>query len=122
MLLTKKIKLDVSLQDAATLAFMQGKCRGLYNWWVMRLRKGEHWPGVYAAKKTLKSSRKHDPELNGVYNKLLQAVYFRLDKAMDAFFRRCKNGETPVFPESDHGIAFSLCAIPRCTSRLRTGS
>ncbi len=35
MLLTKKIRLDVSKQDAATLEFMQSKCRGLYNWWVM---------------------------------------------------------------------------------------
>lgn len=110
MLLTKKIKLEVPEHDAATLEFMQGQCRGLYNWWVMRLRKGERWPGVYAAKKTLKSSRKHDPELNGVYNKLLQEVYFRLDKAMDAFFRRCKNGETPGFPRvRPRHCFFTLC-------------
>jgi putative transposase len=110
MLLTKKIKLEVSEQDAATLEFMQGKCRGLYNWWVMRLRNGERWPGVYAAKKTLKDSRKHDPELNAVYNKLLQEVYFRLDKAMDAFFRRCQNGETPGFPRvRPRHCFFTLC-------------
>jgi len=41
MLLCTKIKLEVSESDAATLEFMQGKCRGLYNWWVMRLRDGE---------------------------------------------------------------------------------
>ena len=35
MLLTKKIKLKVTEEDAATLEFMQGKCRGLYNWWIM---------------------------------------------------------------------------------------
>jgi putative transposase len=35
MLLAKKIRLNVSAQDAATLEFMQGKCRGLYNWLVM---------------------------------------------------------------------------------------
>ncbi|GAC1344773.1 MAG: hypothetical protein NVSMB27_06150 [Ktedonobacteraceae bacterium] len=34
LLLCKKIKLIVSDEDAATLEFMQGKCRGLYNWWV----------------------------------------------------------------------------------------
>ncbi len=100
MQLSKKIKLEVSDQDAATLEFMQGKCRGLYNWWVMRLRKGERWLGVYAAKKTLKESREVDPELNGVYNKLLQAVYFRLDKAMAAFFRRVKAGEKPGLTRS----------------------
>jgi putative transposase len=32
MLLAKKIKLHLSEEDAATLEFMQGKCRGLYNW------------------------------------------------------------------------------------------
>ena len=110
MLLCKKIRLEVSAQDAATLEFMQGKCRGLYNWWVMRLRNGERWPGVYAAKKTLSSSRKYDPELNGVYNKLLQEVYFRLDKAMAAFFRRVKAGEKPGFPRyKPRHQFFTLC-------------
>lgn len=98
MLVTKKIRLEVSPQDAATLEFMQGKCRGLYNWWVMRLRDGEKWPGWKEAKKTLQASRAHDPELNWVYGKLLQEVFFRLDGAMQAFFRRVKNGETPGFP------------------------
>lgn len=45
MLISKKIRLEVSEEDAAALEFMQGKCRGLYNWWVMRLRNGERWPG-----------------------------------------------------------------------------
>ncbi len=32
MLLSTKIKLVLSDKDVATLEFMQGKCRGLYNW------------------------------------------------------------------------------------------
>ena len=95
MLLCKKIKLELSTRDAATLEFMQAKSRGLYNWWVMRLRNGEHWPGWRQAKRTLKASRKHNPALNSVYNKLLQEVYFRLDAAMQAFYRRLKNSEQP---------------------------
>jgi putative transposase len=98
MLISKKIRLEVSPQDAATLECMQGKCRGLYNWWVMRLRDGEKWPGWEKAKKTLQASKEHDPELRWVYGKCLQEVYFRLDGAMKAFFRRVKNGETPGFP------------------------
>lgn len=94
MLLTKKIRIDVSAQDAATLEFMQGKCRGLYNWWVMKLRDGEKW-NLYKAKKSLQESNVHDPELVQVYGKLLHEVYFRLDGSMKAFFRRVKNGETP---------------------------
>jgi len=110
MLITHKIKLEISSRDAATLEFMQAKCRGLYNWWVMKLKNGEHWPGTLSAKKTLKESRKHDPELNHVYNKLLQEVFFRLGGAMDAFFKRCHNGENPGFPRvrSRHNF-FTLC-------------
>jgi hypothetical protein len=98
MLVCKKIRLEINEQDAATLEFMQGKCRGLYNWWVGRLRNGERWPGWKAAKASLQESKHHDPELAQVYGKLLHEVYFRLDGAMQAFFRRVKNGETPGFP------------------------
>jgi transposase len=64
----------------------------------MKLRDGEKWPGWRKAKLTLQESKKHDPELKKVYGKLLQEVYFRLDDAMQAFFRRAANGETPGFP------------------------
>jgi putative transposase len=109
MLISKKIKMELSEQDAATLEFMQGKCRGLYNWWVMKLREGERW-NLYAAKRSLQASRAYDPELNFVYGKLLQEVYFRLDSAMQAFFRRVKNGETPGFPRvRPRHCFFTLC-------------
>ena len=109
MLKAKKIRLDVSEQDAATLEFMQGKCRGLYNWWVMKLRAGERW-NWKAAKKTLAESRTYDPDLDQVYGKLLAEVYFRLDKAMQAFFRRVQAGETPGFPRvRPRHQFFTLC-------------
>lgn len=98
MQLCKKIKIEVCEQDAATLEWMQAKCRALYNWWVMGLREGKHWPGANAAKRTLAESRAFDPELDWVYGKLLQEVYFRLDGSMQGFFRRVQAGETPGFP------------------------
>jgi putative transposase len=82
MLLCTKIKLEVSQRDAATLEFMQGKCRGLYNWWVMRLRDGERW-NFAEAKRSLQESRKHDPELNAVYGKVLADVFYRLVQQSD---------------------------------------
>ena len=69
MLLCKKIKIQVSRQDAEALEFMQGKCRGLYNWLVLRLKSGERW-NVNRVKKTLRESKQHDPELRYVYGKL----------------------------------------------------
>jgi putative transposase len=111
MLLCQKIKIEVSERDAATLEFMQAKCRGLYNWWVMRLRAGERWPGWKRAKKTLQASRRHDPDLNAVYGKLLHEVYFRLDHAMQGFFRRLAKGEKkPGFPRvKPRHQFFTLC-------------
>jgi len=110
MLLCKKIKIEVSDRDAEALEFMQEKCRGLYNWWVMRLRNGERW-NVYDAKKTLQGSKQYDPELLYVYGKLLQEVYFRLDKAMQGFFRRVAAGEPkPGFPRvKPRHRFFTLC-------------
>src|SRR5215469_11393319 len=97
MILAKKIKIEVSPRDAETLEFMQGKCRALYNWWVMKLRNGEKW-NFKSAKASLQESKEYDPELKQVYGKLLAEVYFRLDNAMKAFFRRVKAGEKPGFP------------------------
>jgi putative transposase len=109
MLLCKKIKLEVSKQDAQTLEFMQAKCRGLYNWWVMRLRDGERWTFA-EAKRSLQQSKRHDPELKYVYGKLLHEVFYRLDNAMQAFFRRVKAGETPGFPRvRPRHTFFTLC-------------
>jgi len=110
MLLSQKIKINVSEQDAATLEFMQGKCRGLYNWWVMRLRNGEHW-NIKIAKKSLRESKAYDPDLNFVYGKLLAEVYFRLEKAMQAFFERVTPGEKkPGFPRfKPRHQFFTLC-------------
>jgi putative transposase len=74
MLLCKKIKIEVNQQDTEALEFMQAKCRGLYNWWLMRLCNGERWH-VNEAKKTLRESKRYDPELRAVYGKLLAEVY-----------------------------------------------
>src|SRR5579885_2275374 len=110
MLLTRKIRLEVSEQDVATLEFMRGNGRGLYNWWVMRLRAGERWRCL-DAKKTLAESRKYDPEIDQVYGKLLAEVYFRLDKAMQAFFKRVAEGaQKPGFPRvKPRHQFFTLC-------------
>ncbi|KST62235.1 RNA-guided endonuclease InsQ/TnpB family protein [Mastigocoleus testarum] len=97
MLVARKIRILVSDHDAKTLEFMQSKSRALYNWWLGKLKSGEKWNFV-EAKRSLKASREHDPELNDVYGMLLAEVYFRLDRAMQAFFRRVKKGEKPGFP------------------------
>lgn len=111
MLLCTKIKIDVSEQDAATLEFMQGKCRGLYNWWVMRLRAGEKWPGWRLAKQTLQTSKLYDPELKHVYGRCSRRSTF-------AWMEPCKpsSGASPMgrllaFPGDALAIASLRSAI-----------
>jgi putative transposase len=89
---------------------MAGTCRGLYNWWIMRLRDGERWPGWAEAKASLQASKAYDPALGFVYGKLSHEVYVRLDTTMSAFFRRVAAGETPGFPRvrPRHAL-FTLC-------------
>src|SRR5258708_26584710 len=112
MLLCTKIRLQVREADADALEVMQGKCRGLYNWWVLRLRAGERWPGWAEAKATQEASKEHDPDLRCVYSKLLHAVYFRLYRAMAAFFRhyQSETSEKPVVPPArPRHCFFTLC-------------
>jgi len=111
MLLCKKIRVEISEADILALEFMQGKCRGLYNWWVGKLRKGESWK-LYEAKKTLQASKQHDPELYQVYGKLLAQVYFRLDRAMSAFYRRVRASLAPGFPRFRPRHAFFTLCYP----------
>ena len=70
---------------------------------------GERWH--FAQEKArLSACRAYDPELNDGYGKLLAEVYFRLDNAMRAFFRRVKAGETPGFPRvRPRHQFFTLC-------------
>jgi len=111
MLLCKKIKIEVSAEGAEALEWMQGKCRALYNWWIMRLRSGEVRWNLKRAKQSLRESKVYDPELRFVYGKLLAEVYYRLDGAMQAFFRRVAEGEQkPGFPRvKPRHQFFTLC-------------
>ncbi|MBO0789721.1 MAG: transposase, partial [Ktedonobacteraceae bacterium] len=113
MLLCKKIKIEVSPGGAEALEWMQGKCRALYNWWIIKLRNGERW-NLNRAKRSLQESKAYDPELRFVYGKLLAEVYFRIDKAMQAFFNRVAEGaEKPGFPRVKPRHRFFTLCYPR---------
>ncbi|MBO0792057.1 MAG: transposase [Ktedonobacteraceae bacterium] len=111
MLLCKKIKMEVDAEGAEALEWMQGKCRALYNWWIMRLRNGEVRWNLVQAKRSLQESKAYDPELRFVYGKLLAEVYFRIDKAMQGFFKRVAEGAAkPGFPRvKPRHRFFTLC-------------
>src|SRR5262249_35292285 len=109
MLKAKKIRLNLSDQDAATLEFMQGKCRGLYNWLVMRLRAGERWR--FAEEKArLSACRAYDPDLDAVYGKLQDASLLPAGQSHAGVLPPRQGGETPGFPRvRPRHQFFTLC-------------
>ena len=114
MLLCKKIKIEVSPQDAEALEFMQAKCRALYNWWVLRLREGERW-NLYEAKQTLQASKQYDPELQQVYDKLLHestSVSIRPCKPSSGVSKRERRPDSRA---SSRAISSSRSVIRPCT-------
>ena len=80
MLLCKKIKIEVSQQDAEALGVHAGQVQGFVQLVGDAITRRGKW-NVYDAKKSLHGSKEVDPEINYVYGKLLHEVYFRLDRA-----------------------------------------
>src|ERR1051326_7255801 len=116
MLKAKKIRLDESRAGRRHLGDDErAECRGLYNWWVIKLRAGERW-NWQDAKKTLAKTRAYDPAIDQVYGKLLAEIYFRLDEAMRTFFRRLARSQGSRV--SARAISSSPCARPSAYLRF----
>jgi putative transposase len=102
MLLTKKIRIDISETAKEYLEFSSNKCRILYNFALEEriniYKETGKGINVYEQKKGLQQTKEKYPEYKRVYGKNLQEVFFRLDASFQAFFRRVKVGETPGFP------------------------
>ncbi len=111
MLLCTKIRLQVGEADAAALEFMQGKCRGLYNWWVMRLRDGERWPGWEEAKASLQASRL-------MIRNWATSTANCLRRSTSGWTKPCR----PSSAASRRGrrLAFPACALGTSSSRSAT--
>jgi len=88
-------------QDAA-LRVLLYRLRELYNACLQERRDGHGKLGItitaYQQMAELRAVRELRPEFASVHTHLLQDVITRLDRAYQAFFRRCKAGETPGFP------------------------
>ena len=77
-------------------------CRRLYN--CLLCDRVQSWQGrgksigMYEQQKKLPFLKTDWPPLASVYSQVLQDVNMRVDLAFQAFFRRCKAGDTPGFP------------------------
>ena len=90
---------------AAQAAALDETCRllrALYNAALQERRDAWQKQRVAITKKTqelqLKLIRAEHPEYEAIHSHVLQDVVSRCDLAFQAFFRRCKSGETPGYP------------------------
>ena len=78
------------------------RCRELYNAALQERKEAWHQCGVsigyYHQQNDLPAIKEVRPEYRDIHTHVLQDVVRRLDKAMQAFFRRVKNGEKPGYP------------------------
>ncbi len=128
MLISKKIRLEISAQDAEPLEFMQARCRGLYNWWVMRLWNGEPWPGWVSVRTLVTGVNAHGRfyHIGGFkgsrwYNKQIDCLrskrdrctkgsrrFQRLSQVLRRVFRQKRNKQQDSLHQASHLIAHRL--------------
>ncbi len=102
----ERIRLYPTPRQERALSFMLDVTRELYNAALQERRDAYRLRGVSIGMKEqyaeLTALRKPmfrlDTRISAVYRECEDAVLRRLDLAMQAFFRRCKRGETPGFP------------------------
>jgi len=104
---TYKYKLQPTLEQERTMAFVLRRCRELYNAALQERRDAWHRCGksISCAHQSaeLPAIKAMRPEYHDVHSQVLQDVLTRLDRAFQAFFRRVQNGEKPGYPRFQRG-------------------
>ncbi len=99
---TFKYKLAPTPEQEQKLDWTLWRCRELYN--AALAERKEAWRmqqvsiGYYQQQNDLPAIKQFRPEYKDIHTHVLQDVIRRLDKAMQAFFRRVKAGQKPGYP------------------------
>jgi hypothetical protein len=123
----ERIRLYPSARQEQALRFMLDVTRQLYNAALQERRDAYRMRGVsvsvkqqYAELTVLRQPGFWlDSRLAAVYRECEDAVLHRLDLAMQAFFRRCKRGETPGFPRFKSAARWKQLTFPHGDRALR---
>jgi putative transposase len=123
----ERIRLYPTPRQEEALCFMLDVTRQLYNAALQHRRDAYRMRGVSILAKQqyaeLTALRKPifrlDSRLAAVYRECEDAVLHRLDLAMQAFFRRCKRGETPGFPRFKPAARWKQLTFPHGDRALR---
>jgi len=92
-------------------------CRFLYNC-ALEQRRSQRI-GIYEQKRQLTEVRHSFNEYKDIHVHVLQNTLFKLDRAFQAFFRRCRNGEKPGFPRFKNENRFDSFAFNNTGFKLQ---
>ena len=97
-----KFRIHPTKAQATSFGLCLNICRELYNAALQERRDAYRMCGksitYYDQANQLPAIKEVRPDVKQVYSQVLQDVLRRADKAMKAFFDRCKKGQTPGFP------------------------
>ncbi len=96
------------------------ECRWLYNHLLEKRRDSYEQTGkgltCYEQQATYPLLKQERPSLDIAHSQVLQNVAVRIDLAMQAFFRRCKAGETPGYPRFKGRHRYNSFTFPQVPS------
>src|SRR5581483_9638995 len=99
MLKSYKYRLAPTKKQAATLQWILDRCREVYNAALQErcdaYRMCHKTITYYDQAHQLPEIKEIREEYRGIHSQVLQDTLRRVDKAMQAFFRRVKQGDTP---------------------------
>lgn len=102
-----KFRIYPTKKQIGKLEWTLRRCKALYNAALQERRDAYKMSGVsvsyYTQNKQLPEIKEDRPEFKDIHSQVLQYVLTRVDKAMDNFFRRVKNGEKPGYPRFKSG-------------------
>ena len=97
-----QFRLNLTRKQTRALEEQLNECRWLYNELLEQRKLAYEELNItltkYQQSMFLPELKLERPQLDIVHSQVLQNVVDRLDKAFQAFFRRCKAGEKPGFP------------------------
>lgn len=113
-----KFRLYPTKNQEKTLFWTLTRCRELYNAGLEERKEAYRMAGksisYYEQKRDLPEIKTElREEYQQIHSQVLQDVLLRLNRAFDAFFRRCKNGEEPGYPRFQGRTRYNAFTYPQ---------
>ncbi|HEU0185599.1 MAG TPA: transposase [Blastocatellia bacterium] len=117
-----KYKLKTNARFVAGCSSTLGVCRELYNAALQERRDAYRINGLsinyHAQAIQLPQIKQVRKDVGEVHSQVLQDALRRVDKTFDAFFRRCRDGDTPGYPRFKPASRYDSFTYPQSGFRL----